>query len=510
MPKSLTTDQYTAKLKEKQIENIEPIESYINSTTKILHRCIIHDEKFYIRPNDVLSGKTGCSECIKIKKKTNKKDHKQYVEEVAIKNPFIEVIGTYNGAYTKILHKCKIHDIIWDAIPHNILNGAGCRKCKIEKSNISKGYNHEWYVNELSIKNPNLEVVEQYKSEKEKILHRCKKHNVTWYVQPSDALRSGYGCVECKKEKIHDKTSRTHEQYCELLDKINSDIVPLETYYNGRTPILHLCKKHNIKWMVQPDYIISGSGCPVCSKENRSKAKSIGDNNYRSMLKKFNTTVIPLEKYISMNIPILHLCTIHNIKWRLTPLNALKGCGCENCRRERLSKTKMKTHEEYLGNLADLKLNNIKVLDTYKGANISIPHLCVKHNKIWYPTPGNVISGKSRGCSECNESLGESIIKKWLENNNIKYVSEKRFDDCKDSRSLPFDFYLIDLNKCIEYDGQQHFEPKDFFGGQEAFNKLCLHDKIKTEYCEQNNIPLLRIPYYEKDIETQLEQFIFN
>ena len=52
-----------------------------------------------------------------------KKTHEEYVVEVAQLNPNIEVIGTYIDTDTKIQHRCKIDDHIWEAIPHNILKG---------------------------------------------------------------------------------------------------------------------------------------------------------------------------------------------------------------------------------------------------------------------------------------------------------------------------------------------------------------------------------------------------
>ena len=70
------------------------------------------------------------------------------------------------------------------------------------------------------------------------------------------------------------------------------------------------------------------------------------------------------------------------------------------------------------------------------------------------------------------------------------------FDKCKgNKRKLPFDFYLPDYNTCIEFDGKQHFESVDHFGGDEEFVKRLENDKIKTEYCKNYNIQLIRIRY---------------
>ena len=60
------------------------------------------------------------------------------------------------------------------------------------------------------------------------------------------------------------------------------------------------------------------------------------------------------------------------------------------------------------------------------------------------------------------------------------------------------DFYINDLNLCIEFDGKQHFEPVKHFGGKVNFDKTKKRDEIKNNFCFNNNIKLLRISY--KDI----------
>ena len=62
---------------------------------------------------------------------------------------------------------------------------------------------------------------------------------------------------------------------------------------------------------------------------------------------------------------------------------------------------------------------------------------------------------------------------------------------------------MLDYNLCIEYDGEQHFMPKEFFGGEEGFSRRQQLDKLKDKYCEENGIKLIRIPYTmnKKDIE---------
>jgi hypothetical protein len=108
-------------------------------------------------------------------------------------------------------------------------------------------------------------------------------------------------------------------------------------------------------------------------------------------------------------------------------------------------------------------------------------------------------------------SRGSIKVKEFLINNNITFIEEKSFESCKNINKLPFDFYLDKLNICIEFDGIQHFKSIDRFGGLTAFEKQQHRDFIKNKYCDDNNIKLLRIPYWEMDnIESILKKELKN
>ena len=116
--------------------------------------------------------------------------------------------------------------------------------------------------------------------------------------------------------------------------------------------------------------------------------------------------------------------------------------------------------------------------------------LCKVHG-LFKQTPANHIKGN--GCPICKLSKGELEIKHFLERNQIKYVREKKFKNCKDKRLLPFDFYLPKENLCIEFDGEQHFKPINYFGGITNYEEIKKRDLIKNEFCEKNNIKLIRL-----------------
>jgi hypothetical protein len=106
---------------------------------------------------------------------------------------------------------------------------------------------------------------------------------------------------------------------------------------------------------------------------------------------------------------------------------------------------------------------------------------------------------QGNGCPNCNESKGEKEISVFLEKHNISFERQKKFHDCRNIFELPFDFYLPKFRIAIEFDGKQHYEPLEFFGGLESYNRLKTNDKIKNDYCEDNYINLIRIRYDQID-----------
>lgn len=114
-------------------------------------------------------------------------------------------------------------------------------------------------------------------------------------------------------------------------------------------------------------------------------------------------------------------------------------------------------------------------------------------------------------CQKCNCSSGESEIAKVLDDNNIHYIVQYFFKDCRDKKALPFDFYIPDKNICIEFDGEQHYKPCSKFGGEDGFNIRKKHDEIKNKYCKDNGIDLIRIPYFDfKNIRKIIEDKLIN
>jgi len=57
------------------------------------------------------------------------------------------------------------------------------------------------------------------------------------------------------------------------------------------------------------------------------------------------------------------------------------------------------------------------------------------------------------------------------------------------------DIYIPSKNIAIEYQGQQHYEPIGFFGGENSFSQVQIRDKRKADLCRQFGVCLLYWKY---------------
>lgn len=204
-----------------------------------------------------------------------------------------------------------------------------------------------------------------------------------------------------------------------------------------------------------------------------------------------------IDRFVNIYTHIEFLCNKHG-KQNMTIKEFLRSKRCHLCSREELG-SNMKHTSEYIKSVIESYNGNEWLnSDEYIGAAVkNLKIKCGLCGQIYMTsfnayTTDSVAQRKCFSCS-CRESKGEVIIRKFLEDNHIAFEREKSFSDCRDTKPLPFDFYLPNYNLCIEFDGQHHFEDRGF-GNLEITKK---HDEIKNQYCQNNNINLLRIPYWD-------------
>jgi len=287
-------------------------------------------------------------------------------------------------------------------------------------------------------------------------------------------------------------TKKTTYEFIEEAKLIHGDRYDYSTsnYKTAKEKIKIICKIHGEFEQTPDSHINKKSNCPKCvnnkkltTEEFIEKAKLIHGNKYD----------YSLTNYINDLSKIKVICLIHG-EFMVKAGNHLRGDRCSRC-----TNNKKLTTEEFIekaklihGNKYDYSITE------YIKQSKKIKIICNIHGEF-EQNPNNHLN--NNGCPKCKESKGEKEIREWLIKNNINYKPQHRFPDCRNILTLPFDFYLPEYNTCIEYNGRQHYEPINKWGGVENLKEIQRRDKIKMEYCKNNNIPLLIIKYNDKIIK---------
>jgi len=269
-----------------------------------------------------------------------------------------------------------------------------------------------------------------------------------------------------------------------------------ELYLNKKMTTIEIANQLNCSNSTIANYL----------KKYNIKSRKILDNEtflkYKSALLGKNYTVI--GKYKGCATPILIKHDKCGFKYKTT-LNNIRRCGgrCPVCFESHKINTKI-----FKERVKKITGSEYTVLGKYK---TSLTKIKIRHNKCGkvYKVKPNAFTNGNR-CPKCSLngfSKGEKKINDFLNENNIEKKWQYRFENCKKTRPLPFDFKIKNKPIVIEYNGEQHYEPVEYFGGKEKFQKQQKNDNIKKQYCKENNIKLIEIPYWEKDnIEEILEE----
>lgn len=194
--------------------------------------------------------------------------------------------------------------------------------------------------------------------------------------------------------------------------------------------------------------------------------------------------------------------TVKPVNLRTVLTESSKDCGCGRKKILRETKTKNIVNQRF-GKLTVVKL----LPDSTHENRRQYLCKCDCGNQVIVNST-NLLTGQTHSCG-CLLSYYNSYIKQFLDDKKINNITEYTvyIDGCR----YRFDFYLPNYNLIIEYDGEQHYKPmrycKDEAKNYIDFLKRQERDRIKNEYCKNNNINLLRIPYYEKE---NIDSIIIN
>jgi len=413
----------------------------------------------------------------------------------------------YQTAKTKVIITCKKHGDFLQT-PDKHLGGTNCPKCSLEEKGNNRRTNIDDFIERAKAVHGDLYDYSKvrYKNNKTPVTIICPIHG-EFEQFPQNHLR-GAGCAKCTKGLL------SNDDFIKKAQEIHGNNYDYSevNYKNNKTPVTIICPIHG-KFNQYPNNHIVGYGCPTCGKEKMIKTKTKNVDDFIEEIKKIHGNKYDYSNvdYKGAKVPVEIICPKHGA-FLQAPSNHLNGAGCPKCGVERTSLLTKHTTDEFIDVVKKIHRNKYDYSKVnYEGSRIPVEIICPKHG-VFSQLPGNHLKGM--GCPRCSESKGELLVNDILTNKEIDFVRQKKFLDCrltskiKKCRPLPFDFYIPELNTCIEYDGAQHYIPVEKWGGEEKFKKQKIVDKFKNQYCKKNGIKLIRIPYTMK--KEEIEPYILK
>ena len=317
-------------------------------------------------------------------------------------------------------------------------------------------------------------------------------------------MKSKKGCRYCLNLDLPEWY--VHKQ---LANK-NPNIILLEPYIKFTSKIRCYCQEHKKEFISTTQQLFKGPGCYDCSIKKKSQSAFLSNQDVQTLARVKNPHITLME-YKGVYQSSIWRCEKHN-KVFTKCFSTVRDCrsGCNECYMEYVRERDGMGQDEFESRLFQIH-PELEVLERYTNNNSALKVHCTVHDHTFSATPVNLLKRISC-CNKSFKTYKEEHMCQLIESWGFSIIRQKTFKDCVDKNVLPFDCYISGFNVLCEYDGEGHYYPVRF-GTQstesalEKFEYTKYHDSIKNSYCQQQNIPLIRVPYYKYD---DLEYYLFD
>lgn len=255
--------------------------------------------------------------------------------------------------------------------------------------------------------------------------------------------------------------------------------------YKGITEeIPIICNIHGVFPQMLSNHL-QGKGCIKCANQYPQTTEEMVEDFKEVHGDKYDYSKVDAKNKDEKG-RVCITCPIHGDFWQ-TPYHHKSGQGCSKC-----GGSFKKTNDEFIKELEEIyrgkyDLSKVK----YVNNKTDVILICPKHGEFKL-TPHNILCG-GQGCRKCNRSKLEQAMSRFLEENDIEFEEQKKFDWLG---NFELDFYLPKYNIAIECQGRQHFQPVKQFGGEEIYKMQLEWDERKRKLCKEHNVNLI---YYSSD-----------
>jgi len=278
-------------------------------------------------------------------------------------------------------------------------------------------------------------------------------------------------------------------------------LVALERFTDGKE-IKYICRcdcgRECIKTHSSLKYGTKTNGSNSCGCIQKAAAKKTSTKKTGSLIGNRYNHLTVLGEAKSKYGKVHWICKCDCGKETIVSTSGLlsghtKSCGCYQ---------DIVASDTHFINLSGRKYGMLTILERVENDPIGAPQYLCKCDcgNMKIIRGQSIVSGLTFSCGCLKSSVGEALIEDALIDMKIDYKCQVKFSDLKGLGQYPlsYDFGIYRNEKLIaliEYQGKQHFEPIDYFGGLDKFEKQQLHDELKKDYSKSIGVPLIEIPY---------------
>lgn len=414
--------------------------------------------------------------------------------------------------------KGKVYYIIEDSMGYKYRNTfSNIKKGTPAKFNIYNPYSMDNVKNWLHINNKKFEILGcEYLGMRHKYKFHCldNKCDGVWDATLGNIIHRGSECPFCNGDMVNKNNCllTTQPELAKQWNyKRNGQVTPYNITAGSEKKVWWICENGH-EWKAQIKSRKTRN-CPYCSHKKASAEYNLFKDNPK-LCKEWDydrNNKNPKQYTPNTKSYVWWKCK-NGHSWRASIIDRNKGGnGCPYCSGFLpTAENNLFVKNPLLSMQWDYEKNKKLPMDYTPFSNKKVWWVCPKCGRKWEAqiNDRNRRFANSKLCSHCSMSYGENKISEFLCHNNIRYIYEKTFDDLFGLKGglLSYDFYLIDYNLLIEYQGEFH----DGSGG--LYTKLNLksqkdHDDRKRNYAKKHNIDFLEIWYWDYD---NIDKILFN
>lgn len=345
------------------------------------------------------------------------------------------------------------------------------------------------FVNE-KLNGLNISLLSELGNVKTKSKFECLICGHIWTTCLDNIFNNGTRCRSCiyeekRKKKCEDINLRLKERNIELI----GDYLTSNSKKTNKNRFKCLVDGCGYEWETTISCVYK-HGCRRCFGTEPLTKEIV-----RERIK--DKAVDLIGEYVNVDTKTKWKCLIEDCgyEWEAIPYSVMNKCGCPKCGGT------LKLEESYVKN--ELLKRNIELCEPYVRSRNKVEFKCLICNNKWKTTTDSVLKQGS-GCPFCVKK-NEKRILEFLKSKYKDVNTQKKI--VVEGKRRYVDFVVNGV--FIEYNGKQHYEPVEYFGGEKTFEEQQKRDEEVRKYCEKKNIKLLVIPYWLSD-EEQYDLLIRN